>query len=174
MKTIYSILLAALPLLSNCGDKEKEPAPTPVTPVRTAMQHRVTMRYSIQSFGDASQLPATPPRITVDYETIQEFASGLQRATIKQEGAFSDATTNVKEVVLAPIVTYNNTLKPRITITIQVDQVPPTGLQRGYRVPAELFIDGVSVGGAVYSASFAAAQNPATPLVLKGVLEINH
>jgi hypothetical protein len=176
MKLLSSLLASSLALLVSCSDKKADPTPPPIitTPIRTAMQHRVTMRYQVVSFGDAAQLPTTPARITVEYEPIQEFATGLVRAALKQEALVADASTATKEVLLSPIVTYNNTLKPRITITIQVNEVPPTGAQRGYRVPVELFVDGSSVGSATYSAALAAAQNPATPLLVKAVLEINH
>ena len=137
-------------------------------------KHRVFMRYSIASFGDASQLPANSPWITVLYEPVHLYAGQVTRGAQQLVGSVADGAAYMQELALPDLRTYEGGVKPKVTITIKVEPLPPTGTMQGYQVLADLVVDGVRVGGATYSVPLAVARNPATPWQVTGVSEVWH
>ncbi|WP_133271282.1 hypothetical protein [Hymenobacter radiodurans] len=172
--TLRVLMLATLSLLAtSCDQEENAPQPTEdvlVKPIPLRM-HTVAVRYYLKALDSTFQLPTISPNITVDYEQVVpqgNAAYKLLDATTQHHE--QEVTAALKEVQLAPIATYAEVIRPKITVTIWEDQTLPSSSGIGYQAVCELLIDGKSVGTTTYAT--VAGQN--TPLYVTTQSEVLH
>jgi hypothetical protein len=173
--TLAFLVLAA----TGCDQQEADPQPTtpvqPMKPVQVtnpAKHHTVAVRYYFKAFGDTSALPTIPPNIEVDYERVMKTALPPYSQLLGLNAQFHDlkVTSTVKEVSLPSIATYPDAIKPKITLSVWVDQAPPADSEGGYEVVSELIIDGQVAG----RSTFKAVAGQKTPLEAVTQIEVAH
>jgi hypothetical protein len=169
-----ALALATL-VLFGTGCEKKEIAPQPTEPVlvkvATPQIHTVAVRYHLEALSDTSQLPIISPNITVDYErVVPQGNSAYKLLAPSAQHHEQEVTSAFKEVHLAPIATYAEVIKPKITVTIWEELASPPGSGIGYQVQCELLIDGKSAGTTTYTA--VAGHN--TPLFITTQSEVSH
>jgi hypothetical protein len=129
------------------------------------------VRYHLEALGDTFQLPTISPNITVDYErVVPQGTTSYKLMEASAQHHEQEITSALKEVQLAPIVTYAEVIRPKITVTIWEEQASPAGSGIGYQVLCELLIDGKPVGTTTYATI--AGQN--TPLFVTTQSEVSH
>ncbi|GAB3319475.1 hypothetical protein ACFQT0_30050 [Hymenobacter humi] len=117
-----------------CGDPGNGPAPAPpVTP--EAHTHTLELSYWLASYGDASQLPATAPLITVVLRPVLPGPSGFANYQPEQTLLrLQDVSTDVKKVKLPDLTTYAPGQTTLLLATVTVPAVPGMGPGLGYYV----------------------------------------
>ena len=169
-----ALALATLILLgTGCEKPEIAPQPTESAALAVAApkNHTVVVRYHLEALGDTCQLPLISPNITVDYERVVPQGNSRYRLLAPSaQHHEQEVTAAPKEVILPPITTYAEVIRPKITVTIWEDQVLPADSRIGYQVLCELLIDGKSAGTTTYVAI--AGHN--APLYVTTQAEVSH
>lgn len=175
LSSYFPVLALATLVLLSTGCEKQEIAPRPTEPAVSVAaapkNHTVAVRYHLEALSDTAQLPIISPNITVDYERVVPQGNSAYRLLAPNaQHHEQDVIAVSKEVQLAPVATYAEVIRPKITVTIWEEQASLPGSGIAYQVICELLIDGKTAGTTTYTA--VADQN--TPLFVTTRTEVSH